>query len=66
MSFYKTKTPVPWKYYPEFMLEGIINYCKFITNFRGCPLVDNHEKLLSFVEFSIILLRCPELIGNPT
>lgn len=64
-EFLQTKTPVPWKYYPEFMLEGIINYCKFITNFRGCPLVDNHEKLLSFVEFSIILLRCPELIGNP-
>lgn len=64
-EFLQTKTPKPWKYYPEYVLEGIINYCKFITNFRGCPLVDNHEKLLAFVEFSIILLRCPELIGNP-
>lgn len=64
-EFLQTKTPKPWKFYPEFLLEGIINYCKFITNFRGCPLVDNHDKLLSFVEFSIILLRCPELIGNP-
>ncbi|CAI5758568.1 unnamed protein product [Candida verbasci] len=64
-DFLKTKTPKPWKYYPEFLLEGIINYCKFITNFQGCPLLNNSEKLEKFVEFSIILLRCPELIGNP-
>ncbi|ODV77076.1 uncharacterized protein CANTADRAFT_92221 [Suhomyces tanzawaensis NRRL Y-17324] len=64
-DFLKTKTPRPWKYYPEFILEGIINYCKFSTNFRGCPLVYNTEKLTLFVEFAIVLLRCPELIGNP-
>ncbi|KAK6205368.1 ubiquitin elongating factor core-domain-containing protein [Scheffersomyces amazonensis] len=64
-DFLKTKTPEPWKYYPEFILEGIINYCKFSTNFRGCPLVQNFEKLQLFVEFTTILLRCPELLGNP-
>ncbi|KAK6455664.1 ubiquitin elongating factor core-domain-containing protein [Scheffersomyces xylosifermentans] len=64
-DFLKTKTPEPWKYYPEFMLEGIINYCKFSTLFRGCPLVQNFEKLSLYVEFAIVLLRCPELIGNP-
>lgn len=64
-EFLKTKTPVPWKFYPEFILEGIINYCKFITNFNANPLVGNPEKLSIFVEFSVILLRCPELIGNP-
>ena len=61
----KTKTPEPWKYYPEFILEGIINYCKFSTRFIGCPLVSNENKLNIFVEFLTILLRCPELIGNP-
>ncbi|KAK6463078.1 putative uniquitin chain assembly factor [Scheffersomyces coipomensis] len=64
-DFLKTKTPEPWKYYPEFILEGLINYCKFSTNFRGCPLVSNFEKLQLFIEFTTILLRCPELLGNP-
>ncbi|EMG49149.1 UFD2 E4 ubiquitin-protein ligase UFD2 [Candida maltosa Xu316] len=64
-DFLKTKTPEPWKYYPEFIVEGIVNYCKFSVNFRGCPLVSNEDKLNVFVEFSTILLRCPELIGNP-
>ncbi|KAG2731032.1 hypothetical protein G9P44_006181 [Scheffersomyces stipitis] len=64
-DFLKTKTPEPWKYYPEYILEGIINYCKFSVNFRGCPLVLNDVKLRLFVEFAIVLLRCPELIGNP-
>lgn len=64
-EFLKTKTPIPWKFYPEYILEGIINYCKFITHFSANPLVGNPEKLATFVEFSIILLRCPELIGNP-
>ncbi|KAI5948688.1 ufd2 [Candida theae] len=64
-DFLKTKTPIPWKYYPEFLLEGIINYTKFSANFRGCPLVLNEDKLNLFVEFVTILLRCPELIGNP-
>lgn len=64
-DFLKTKTPEPWKYYPEFILEGIINYCKFSTKFIGCPLVSNEDKLNVFVEFLTILLRCPELIGNP-
>ena len=64
-EFLKTKTPIPWKFYPEYMLEGIINYCKFSTNFSGCPFVGNEAKLSIFVEFAIIMLRCPELLGNP-
>lgn len=64
-EFLKSKTPVPWKYYPEFIVEGIINYCKFITSFNLNPLMDNEEKLSIFAEFATILLRCPELIGNP-
>ncbi|EGW31418.1 uncharacterized protein SPAPADRAFT_51435 [Spathaspora passalidarum NRRL Y-27907] len=64
-DYLKTKTPIPWKYYPEFIVEGIVNYCKFSTNFMGCPLVDNQDKLTCFCEFIIILLRCPELVGNP-
>lgn len=64
-EFLKTKTPIPWKFYPEYLLEGIINYCKFSGNFRGCPLLNNPGKVPIFVEFSVILLRCPELLGNP-
>lgn len=64
-DFLRTKCPMPWKFYPEYFLEGIINYCKFTTNFRGSPLVNNFDKLLLFIEFSIILVRCPEVLGNP-
>ncbi|CCE78652.1 Piso0_000678 [Millerozyma farinosa CBS 7064] len=64
-EFLRTKTPEPWKYFPEYIIEGLINYCKFITNFRGCPLVSNEDKLQLFVEFAIIILRCPELVSNP-
>lgn len=64
-DFLKTKTPQPWKYFPEYLLEGIINYCKFITAYGENPLTNNEDKLSMFVEFATILLRCPELIGNP-
>lgn len=64
-EFLQTKTPVPWKYYPEYLLEALINYCKFITNYNENPLIGNPDKLTLFVEFAVILLRCPELIGNP-
>lgn len=64
-DFLKTKTPVPWKYFPEYMLLGLINYCKFISRYGSNALMTNEEKLSVFVEFATILLRCPELIGNP-
>lgn len=64
-DFLRSQSPEPWKLYPEFVLEGVITYCKSIANFRGCPLIQNHQKLEQFVEFSTILLRCPELVGNP-
>ncbi|KAF3991299.1 hypothetical protein FT663_02800 [Candidozyma haemuli var. vulneris] len=64
-DFLKTKTPVPWKFFPEYMLSGLINYCKFISRYGVNALMNNEEKLSVFVEFATILLRCPELIGNP-
>lgn len=64
-EFLKSKTPEPWKYFPEFVVEGIINYCKFVTSYNFNPLMDNPDKLSIFAEFATILLRCPELIGNP-
>lgn len=64
-DFLKTKTPVPWKFFPEYMLLGLINYCKFISRYGLNALMNNEEKLSLFVEFATILLRCPELIGNP-
>lgn len=64
-DFLKTKCPIPWKFFPEFFLEGIILYCKFSTNFMGTPLVQNEFKLEKFIEFTMILIRCPEILGNP-
>lgn len=64
-DFLKTKSPQPWRYFPEFILEGIINYCTFVSKFRENPLLTNDSKLGQFVEFAVILLRCPELVGNP-
>ncbi|CAN3476366.1 E4 ubiquitin-protein ligase Ufd2p [Diutina catenulata] len=65
-EFLRSKAPEPWRFMPEFVLEGIINFCKFSTEFVGCPLVNNSEhKLAVFIEFTIVLLRCPELLGNP-
>lgn len=64
-EFLKTKAPVPWKYFPEFVIEGIINYCSFVSKLNNNPLLNNESKLSVFVEFAVTLLRCPELIGNP-
>lgn len=64
-DFLKSQCPIPWKFFPEFFLEGIINYCKFSTNFIGSPLVQNEQKLEKFIEFTMILIRCPEVLGNP-
>lgn len=64
-EFLKTKAPEPWKYFPEFCVEGMVNYCKFISGFNMNPMMNNEEKLSVFAEFATTLLRCPELIGNP-
>lgn len=61
----KTKAPVPWKYLPEFIIEGMINYCKFISGFIPNPLIENDNLTMIFAEFATVLLRCPELLGNP-
>lgn len=63
-DFLRSKAPEPWRYIPEFAVEGIVNYVKFISGF-GIPLSLDTEKLTIFAEFATVLLRCPELIGNP-
>lgn len=63
-EFLRTKAPEPWRYFPEFVVEGIINYFKFLNGF-GAPISLDEEKLTIFAEFATVLLRCPELIGNP-
>lgn len=59
----KSKTPVPWKYFPEFCVEGIIDYCKFLFEFQSGP--QNEQKVSFLADFFVTLLRCPELVGNP-
>lgn len=63
-EFLRSKAPEPWRYFPEFVVEGIVNYFKFLSGF-GVPISLDEEKLTRFAEFSTVLLRCPELIGNP-
>lgn len=57
--------PVPFKYYPEIFLEGIINYCHYVSKFNNNPMFQNETKLDRFVEFAVTILRCPELVSNP-
>ena len=63
-EFLRSKAPEPWKYYPEFVVEGIVNFFKFLCGF-GVPVSQDEEKMTIFAEFTTILLRCPELVGNP-
>ncbi|CCH61751.1 hypothetical protein TBLA_0F02090 [Henningerozyma blattae CBS 6284] len=63
-DYLRKNAPIPFKYYPEFIVEGILNYNLFITKFNNNPLFNN-PRLNSFIELMTILLRCPELISNP-
>lgn len=63
-EFLRSKAPEPWRFFPEFAVEGIVNYFKFLSGF-GVPISLDEEKLTIFAEFATVLLRCPELIGNP-
>lgn len=64
-EFLMTKAPEPWKYFPEYFIEGIVEYCRFLSRFRGSPMLFNEDRLTTLIEFTVILLRCPELVGNP-
>ncbi|GMM46732.1 ubiquitin-ubiquitin ligase [Pichia kluyveri] len=65
IEYLRKLAPVPFKYYPEIYIEGLINYCHFISKFTNNPMIDNNVKLTKLIEFSVILLRCPELLSNP-
>ncbi|ODQ78526.1 hypothetical protein BABINDRAFT_9297 [Babjeviella inositovora NRRL Y-12698] len=56
--------PTPWRFYPEFLIEGIVNYCAHVVKYTRNPLV-GHTRLPALVEFAVVMLRCPELVGNP-
>lgn len=65
MEYLRKLSPVPFKYFPELYLEGIINYCHFISKITNNPMYQNNAKLTKLIEFSIVVLRCPELVSNP-
>lgn len=65
VEYLRELSPIPFKYFPEIYVEGLINYCHFISKFMNNPMIDNSSRLTKFVEFAIIVLRCPELISNP-
>lgn len=64
-DYFREKAPAPFKYYPEYLVEGIVNYCHYISRYVVNPMLRNPERLQKFVEFAVTFLRCPELIGNP-
>lgn len=63
-DYFREKAPAPFKYYPEYIVEGIVNYCHYISKYVANPMLLN-SRLQTFVEFAVTFLRCPELIGNP-
>lgn len=63
-EFYREQAPIPFKYFPEFIVEGVVNYVQYIAKYVSNPLILN-PRLTTFVEFAVVFLRCPELIGNP-
>lgn len=65
IEYLRKLSPIPFKYFPEFYLEGIINYCHFISKIQNNPMYQNDSKLTKLIEFSIVILRCPELVSNP-
>ncbi|SCU92819.1 LANO_0E02212g1_1 [Lachancea nothofagi CBS 11611] len=63
-DFLRENAPVPFKYFPEFVIEGIINYTQHISKFVMSPMFGN-PRLHSFIELATVILRCPELVSNP-
>lgn len=63
-EYLRKNAPVPFKYYPEFVIEGSINYCQYVTKYVQNPLFRN-PRLHSYIELATMILRCPELISNP-
>ncbi|KAG0664100.1 Ubiquitin conjugation factor E4 [Maudiozyma exigua] len=63
-EYLRAHAPIPFKYYPEFVVEGPINYSLYISHYSNSPIFRN-PRLQSFVELGTTILRCPELISNP-
>ncbi|CCD22450.1 ubiquitin-ubiquitin ligase UFD2 NDAI_0A02930 [Naumovozyma dairenensis CBS 421] len=67
-DYLRQQAPVPFKYYPEFIIEGLVNYSVYISKYSNSPLytsLGNNARLNSFVELTTVLLRCPEIVSNP-
>lgn len=63
-EYLRQNAPVPFKYYPEFCVEGPINYSLYIAQYSNSPIFRN-PRIHSFIEFGTTVLRCPELVSNP-
>lgn len=64
-DYLRSVAPVPWKFLPEYVLGGLVDWVKFVISFENNPLQNNEPKSSLFAEFATVLLRCPELVGNP-
>ncbi|SSD59200.1 related to E4 ubiquitin-protein ligase UFD2 [Saccharomycodes ludwigii] len=64
-EYLRENAPVPFKYYPEYLIEGLVNYCQYSSRFYVSPIVNKAPRTHSFIELCTVILRCPELISNP-
>lgn len=65
-DYLRQVAPKPFKYFPEMFVEGLINYTSYIVRYNYNPLMlEKTTKTPLFVQFSVTLLRCSELLGNP-
>lgn len=64
-EFLKAQAPAPWKFLPEFCVEGVVNYCRFLFDFQYNWFLPTDARVGDVAQFLVMLLRCPELVGNP-
>lgn len=57
--------PEPFRYYPEYCVQSIVEYVAYALRYQGSPVEREKARLERFIEFAVLVMRCPELVGNP-
>ncbi|KAL6933208.1 hypothetical protein ACO0R3_002308 [Hanseniaspora guilliermondii] len=64
LVYLRSKAPVPFKYFPVTILEGILKYCNIMVRFVYSPMRE-HSMIQPFLDLATVLLRNNELLSNP-
>ncbi|KAF0269903.1 hypothetical protein FOG51_03712 [Hanseniaspora uvarum] len=62
--YLRSKAPIPFKYFPVTILEGILKYCNIMVRFVYSPMRE-HAMIQPFLDLATVLLRNNELLSNP-